>query len=425
MNTLRKYWAIVFTLAAVVYGLMWMLMLHGERPQNMMASALELPGSEASSPVEAVSPGTNGGVVGTTKEPIPQLGEHSDPRFVVERHKEVDRQHMRQLHNAIFEYKKAHGHFPERLSQLVPEFVSADVLESPRNDKDGQNHNLADHPDPGKKKPGYGFEFSNVVFRDGRTFAEIKEVQRAEWGDAVPILRAFGYDKIINMSYGGDLYETDLNWEWDPATLDVTKARGWGPGLSDGQFAQVRVLGVDGRPLVNAQVWADGRTYSFDLPNRPFATDADGVARIPLGTDVARTTLALRVEGNGLASPVVNFPTGEPPQNYDLTVGPAQAVGGRITDENGNVIANTWIYLKGSPNTDAGNLATMGANLGTVKTDAFGQWTANLHPKDAAAFNIAVGEGRTIAKFSAGQPVDAEAAAMRNSITVIQTQNTK
>ena len=83
-----------------------------------------------------------------------------------------------------------------------------------------------DHPDPGVEKPAYGYEFSNLLFRDGRTFEEIKEVQRAEWGDVVPILRAFGYGKVINMSYGGDLYETELNWEWDPATLDVVAANG-------------------------------------------------------------------------------------------------------------------------------------------------------------------------------------------------------
>lgn len=419
---LRKYWAIVFTLVVPVCVSIWALMLPGKRPQKSLASPSELSGSEASSPVLAANPDTSGGVTTTAKASIPLLGGQTDPRFVVERHKEADRQHMRQLHKGVFEYKKIHGHFPERLSQLVPDFVSADVLESPRNDKDGQNHNLADHPDPNIKKPGYGFEFSNVVFRDGRTFAEIKEVQRAEWGDAVPILRAFGYDKIINMSYGGDLYETDLNWEWDPATLDVTKARGWGPGLSDGEFTQVRVLDADGRPIANAQVWADGRKYSFDLPNRPFATDANGVARIPLGTGLDRTALSLRVEGDRLASQVVSLPKGQPPKNYDLTVRTAQTVGGRVTDENGNVIANTWIYLKGSAIMDVGGVGATGANLGTVKTDAFGQWTANLHPNDATAFNIAVGAGRKPAKFSIGQPVDAEAAAIRNAVTIIQTK---
>ena len=121
-----------------------------------------------------------------------------------------------------------------------------------------------------------------------------------------------------------------------------------------------------------------------------------------------------------MASQVITFPTGQPPQNYDLTVGPAQTVGGRVTDENGNAIANTWIYLRGPTNADAGNTGVTGANFGTVKTDAFGQWTANLHPNDAAAFNIAVSAGRLPAKFSAGQPVDAEAAAICNAVTVIQ-----
>ena len=419
MNT--KKWAVVITFTVFVCASIWVLMLAGKHPQNAMAGHLELSGSEARRPIVA-GQDTGGGVTAGAKESIPLLEARTDPRFVVERHKEVDRQHMRQLHKGIFEYKKIHGHFPERLSQLVPDFVSADVLESPRNDTDGQNSNLANHPDPNNKKPGYGFEFSNVVFRDGRTFAEIKEVQRAEWGDAVPILRAFGYEKIINMSYGGDLYETELNWEWDSATLDVTKARGWGPGLSDGEFAQVRVLGSDGRPVANAQVWADGRIYSFDLPNRPFTTDTNGVARIPLGSDTSRTTLALRAEGDRQVSQVVTFPAGQPPQSYDLSVGQAQKVGGRITDENGNALANTWIYLKGTSNADTGGFGASGVNFGAVKTDAFGQWTASLHPKDATAFNIAVNMGSIHAKFSPGQRVDAEGAANQSAITIIQTK---
>jgi hypothetical protein len=111
---------------------------------------------------------------------------------------------------------------------------------------------------------------------------------------------------------------------------------------------------------------------------------------------------------------------GQTPQNYDVTVGPMQTVGGRVTDENGNAMANTWLYLKGQAN--AGGSAMTGASLGTVKTDAFGQWNANLHPNDATAFNIAVGAGKVIAKFSPGQPVDAETAANRNAVTIIPTK---
>ena len=137
------------------------------------------------------------------------------------RNKQIDREHLRQIHTALFAYKEAHGHFPEYLSQLAPKFLDPAALESPRRSTDGMNAIIAtDHPDPALAQPAYGFEFSNLVFRDGRTFEDIKEVQRAEWGDAVPILRAFGYEKVINMAYCGDLYETDLNWEWDPATLE-------------------------------------------------------------------------------------------------------------------------------------------------------------------------------------------------------------
>lgn len=416
----RRAWAVALAFLTVICAPIGLLLYHDQKLQNITSMASELPAMDTTTVVEVTKADKGAALSSPAIESALQRGDLSNPQFLVERHKEVDRQHMRQLHTGLFEYKKIHGHFPERLSQLMPDFVSADVLESPRNDKDGQNQNLEDHPDPGKKKPGYGFEFSNVVFRDGRTFEEIKEVQRAEWGDAVPILRAFGYEKIINMSYGGDLYETALNWEWDPATLDVTKARGWGPGLSEGEFTQVRVLGTDGRPIAGARVWADGRNYSFDLPYRPFLTDENGVARIPLGTDLNRTTLAVQAEGDRMISPVVSFPAGQPPQSCDVTAGPVQTVGGRVTDENGNALANTWLYLKGQANAEGS--AMTGANLGTVKTDAFGQWTANLHPNDANAFNIAVGAGKVIARFSPGQPVDAETAATRNAVTIIPTK---
>jgi hypothetical protein len=343
--------------------------------------------------------------------------EMPNARGAEERRKEVDCEHLRQLRKGLFEYQKIHGHFPDTLGQLAPEFVSADTLEAAKKLQDDQKPNLGD-PEPVQGQPGYSYEFSNLVFRDGRTFAEIKEVQRTEWGDAVPILRAWGYEKLINMSYGGDLYETDLNWEWDPATLDVVKARGWGPGLPVGEFTDVLVLGVDGRPIPNAQVWANGRIYSFDLPNRPFSTNENGIAKIPLGTDLARTHLALRVEGNGLASRVFVLPQGQPPPIVEISAGPAQTVGGQVLDAGGKPVADTWIYLKEPANLNPMGVAMPGGSLGAVKTDAAGRWTASLHPTDVAAFNIAVGNGRTNSKYSAGEPVDPQAAAKRNAVSV-------
>ena len=421
MNALRKYWVVLFAFVVLVCGLIWQWSGGEEQSAPVAQTAVEpaerppdSPEPAASEPLDA--PGAK------AIESKPDAAADAAKRAEIEGHKKIDREHLQQIHGGLFAYKKAHGHFPEYLSQLVPEFVSADALTSPRTLEQGMNYQVkTNHPDPGLAKAAFGFEFSNLVFRDGRTFEQIKEVQRQEWGDAVPILRAFGYDTVINMSYGGDLYETELNWEWDPATLDVVQARGWGPGLTEGQFTNVRVVGADGRPVPGAQVWADGRHYSFDLPNRPFATDANGIAHIPLGADLDRTSLSLRVDGGGLASPAVAFPHGEPPESFQLIAQPAQTVGGQLLDAQGNPVANTWVYLKGATgNADDANVAMGGVNLGAVKTDAYGRWSATLNPSDAAAFNLAVGVRGRPPKFSPGESVDAQAAANGNAVTIIR-----
>lgn len=421
MNALHKFWPAASALVLLVAAVIWFSDARNglDAPAHAVAPAIT-PALDVPPPPSVAEPAEP-----ASAEPGPEWVKIPDGPPVlplVEQNKEADRQNMRLLHGAIFAYKKVHGHFPEYLSQLVPDFVAASTLHSPRSKKAGMNGQLAVHTDPGNAKPSYGFEFSNLVFRDGRTFWEIKEVQRAEWGDAVPLLRAFGYDKVINMSYGGDLYETALNWEWDPATLEVVAARGWGPGLDDGKFTVVQVLGTSGQAVPNAHVWADGRNYSFDLPNRPFVTDANGFARIPLGSDLDRTELVLRFEGHGLASPAVAFPPGAPPERYELKADLARTVGGKVVDATGQPVADTWVYLK-RPAADADGAASpgRGTSLGTVKTDAEGRWKASLHPTDAARFNLVVGDGQRPPKFFAGQPVDAYTAAARTAVTTIET----
>lgn len=325
----------------------------------------------------------------------------------VERHKEIDRDHLRKLHAGLFAYKQKHGVFPEYLSQLVPEFVSADVLSSPRTPEQGMNRFAQmDHPDPGVATPAYGFEFSNLEFRDGRTFAEIKEVQRAEWGDAVPILRAFGYDTVINMAYGGAIYETALNWEWDPATLDVVDMVGWGPGLTVGEMVKVQVTGPDGQPLANAQVWADGRNYSFDLPNRPYPTDAEGYATIPVGADIDRTALRLRAEAPGLASPVTAFALGAVPSEYSIQVAPSEQVNGRAVDADGQPLPLARVLLREAVADESGRPL----NLMSVQTDHDGRWFADLHPESISRLEGVVGvPGGIPMVFAPGQPLPARA----------------
>lgn len=337
-----------------------------------------------------------------------------------DKNKEIDREHLQKLRNGIFAYKTKYGRYPEYLSQLAPEFVDAAVLQSPQNRTPFSDVILdSDHPDPGVKKPAYGYEFSNLEFRDGRTFAEIKEVQRSEWGDVVPLLRVFGYDKVINMAWGGEIYETQLNWEWDAATLDVVDKLGWGPGLTSGDTVKVRVQSADGKPVRGAKVWADGRNYSFDLPDRPFLTDADGYARIPIGVDHDRTALALRLEASGYTAPLARFPQGQPPADAVITADPLnQTVGGTLVDASGSPVANTRLLLRQG----AGDNQS-GATLAQVRTDDFGRWQATLHPQEAAAFTATVAiPGGMPLKFAGGVKVDAAAAAAGNATVTAPAQ---
>jgi hypothetical protein len=368
-------------------------------------------------------------VVNPSNPRVPKVADTADPsvrqsstlsdteKAEIEQQKQIDGEHLKKLHAGIFAFKARYGHFPEYLSQLVPEFVTADVLVSPRLKSNAPHSSFPkiDHPDPGVAEPSYGYEFSNLEFRDGRTFAEIKEIQRAEWGNVVPLLRCFFYDRVINMAYGGDLYETALNWEWDPATLDMVDKYGWGPGLDQGEFVKVRVVKPDGSPVSGAAVWANGRNYSFDLPDRPFTTDADGYARVPVGVDIDRTALQLRVTTPGLAARVVSLANGQVPESQTLVAEAAQTVGGQVLDANGQPVADTRVMLK-----LAGNGATssgLAPTLAQTRTDAQGYWQAAVHPHDAAAMSLVVaGATDQPLPFDGGQRIDPATAAQRRAI---------
>ncbi len=373
-NKRRPVLAILLLLGA--FGLWWIFRPAKTQPQGAgpVSPVVTTTKPSPKRPVVAMAP---------DRKPAPPSSEAAQE---IERHKAVDREHLAKLRTGIFAYKAKYGRYPEYLTQLVPEFVTADTLISPHKKTDAHDYADMHHPDPGLEKPSYGYEFSNLESRDGRTFAEIMEVQRAEWGDAIPLLRCFAYGNVMNMAYGGDVYETALNWEWDAATMDLVDKYGWGPGLKSGEMVKVRVTGADGQPVANAQVWADGRNYSFDLPNRPFATDAEGYATIPMGADIDRTSLVLRAEAPGLSSATTRYPLGALPEGQSMQLGATEQVGGVALDASGKPLANTRIYLK------TGGAENAGAATGTsVRTDDQGRWQAAVHPHDLPGLSAQIG----------------------------------
>jgi hypothetical protein len=177
-----------------VVGVGWYLISQSDSVavKRLLHGAVEQQSSAAPAPAKPtdVSAESVKQAAGKKVKPKPAPVPLTAAQEKVEANKAIDREHLKKLHAGVFGFKAKYGHYPEYLSQLVPEFVTADILISPN----GSNLTAKqDHPDPGVQAPHYGYEFSNLEFRDGRTFAEIKEIQRSEWGDAVPMLRYFGY----------------------------------------------------------------------------------------------------------------------------------------------------------------------------------------------------------------------------------------
>ncbi len=410
-------------LALISVSLFFGLRLADRAPQSHVAGAGAKPSStQAAStraaktllPAPAAALGTSSTNQAANAEEHDAIADQAE----IARCKQIDIEHMTLIYKGIMAYHKKYGHYPEQLSQLAPEFVTTDVLSSPRKKADVSNGSFsAEHADPGVAKPSYAFEFSNVEFRDGRTFAEIKEIQRTEWGDVVPMLRSFAYDKVINVSCRGDEYETQLNWEWDTATLDLAEQYGWGPGLTVGEMVKVRVLRPDGSPAAGAQVWADGRNYSFDLPNRPFTADDDGWAAIPIGVDTDRTALVLRAEVPGYASPTNRSDLGDLPQGRSLTLAPSQRIGGTAMSADGRSMPHARVFLQ--------QTTAQGATAGfssppmiSVVADAQGRWSAHVHPDEIAGLAAMIGEpaGAPFKHIGAGAPLNASAAKAGNAV---------
>jgi hypothetical protein len=164
--------------------------------------------------------------------------------------KEIDSAQMRQIWKALMAYVADKGQTPDYLSDLVPEYLpDKSVLVSPAHRRTGKN------------------------------------AQMQEFGEVVPILRCFLYPKVLNVGYGGDVYETELYWESAPATQELLKQHGLGTGFKEGEFCRLTVEdAVSGKPIANCEVKLTNRVYhGLDLPNRVLTTDDEGVAQVPLG----------------------------------------------------------------------------------------------------------------------------------------------
>jgi serine/threonine protein kinase/WD40 repeat protein len=126
------------------------------------------------------------------------------------------------IHAALMSYQKDHKQMPDWLSDLVPKYVSdTNLLLCPVQAETGISSSWLPIEDP-KVTSSYGYEFSarpNSISDPyglsvpGDTLKTWKTRQLGRYGPVVPVLRCSLHGTVLNVTYGGKLWESPQSWE--------------------------------------------------------------------------------------------------------------------------------------------------------------------------------------------------------------------
>ena len=135
---------------------------------------------------------------------------------------------LRELFAAVKAYQKVHGDTPDWLSDLVPTYLAdTNILVCPA----ARRTSVRTYPgleDP-RIPTSYTYDFCarkvpNTVWGGAPvTMKDWKNRQRRIYGDALPMIRCTHHDRVLNVSYGGELFESSVSWESDDRFLELAK----------------------------------------------------------------------------------------------------------------------------------------------------------------------------------------------------------
>ncbi|UCE50331.1 MAG: protein kinase, partial [Phycisphaerales bacterium] len=312
------------------------------------------------------------------------------------------------IYTAIKRHEKDEGELPNWLSDLVPNYLSKEVLLCPSSPS---RVTAQYYPDPNLPS-GYSYEFSpapappawnptgKMICRDW------KKQQLREFGDVLPIVRCFchGSSKVLNMSVGGQIWWGPLNWEYmfkPDYRLGDESAGGQRREIQPA--GQLRIVGVArdeaGKPLAGVKLQV--------LPMSRGEVTSDSQGRFEVGWTPRRLGsrqtvhyLVARLEERNLA---VAVEINEETKTLDVKLKPGVILTGKVVDPEGKGIAGARIMtvLWGS---------TWGSSLrgGDVQTDAEGRFEVTAIPPEHR-YSVAAsaeGYGRSRVEIRADDAVD-------------------
>jgi beta-lactamase regulating signal transducer with metallopeptidase domain/regulation of enolase protein 1 (concanavalin A-like superfamily) len=117
---------------------------------------------------------------------------------------------LRTIYDALKRYEEDKGSLPDWLSNLVPDYLDAEMLIWPQ---DGPRSTpLAREP---HLPCSFGYQYSgSLSLPTGEmSYREFKDRERKVWGDVVPLVRYYIGKKCLNVSFDGRIYMSTTTWE--------------------------------------------------------------------------------------------------------------------------------------------------------------------------------------------------------------------
>jgi hypothetical protein len=142
--------------------------------------------------------------------------------------------HLEKIATAIEAYRKDHKDIPNWLSDLVPQYLAAEDLICPVTKKTERLSPFG-ALDP-KLRCSYLYEFpptpitaavKNAFAGPMMTTRQWKRQQMGVVGSEVPIVRCLLHSPVLNLSFGGHIYESRMFWEEN--FLDVARLEDFQP----------------------------------------------------------------------------------------------------------------------------------------------------------------------------------------------------
>jgi peroxiredoxin len=318
--------------------------------------------------------------------PITGMGQNTEVDLTVTiDDKETVKEQFRQIYKAIQSYRQDHkDKLPDWLSDLYPQYLTdTNLLVSSYEKRTGKIGPF--HMEDPKIHTSFNYEFNALPASRILSGERARKMTMKEWklklvetfGPVTPLVRFMWENGSVNLTYGGDLYESGIGWEGDGATqalLKKLRAAGQLKVVKADKYVALTVTDADGgKGLGGVYVRVEISTDLGWQPVQEWTTDAEGKCRIDLPENTQSLTVGTRKKG--YADRDFKY-TQEQATVPSITVALAKGVSvqGVVLNSNRQPISGVRVYIP--------------RFYEKLTTDAEGRWRFDRLPADYGTLEV-------------------------------------